>query len=287
MGQRIKNVVVLGTGVLGSQIAFQAAYCGMDVVAYDISDDALRQARGRLGALSETYAQEVPGAAGGKAAAALERVSLSSVLAEAVTDADLVIEAVPEDLQIKRDTYRELADVAPAATIFVTNSSTLLPSDLVEFTGRPGRFLALHFANQVWKFNTAEIMGTAATDPAVFATVVDFASEINMVPITLKKEKSGYVLNSLLVPFLNAAGMLVVDGYAEPEMVDKTWKIATGAPLGPFEIYDVVGLTTPYNITKTGDAESQRLAAFLKDNYISQGKLGVVSGEGFYKYADN
>jgi 3-hydroxybutyryl-CoA dehydrogenase len=287
MGQRIKNVVVLGTGVLGSQIAFQAAYCGMDVVAYDISDDALRQARGRLGALSETYAQEVPGAAGGKAAAALERVSLSSVLAEAVTDADLVIEAVPEDLQIKRDTYRELADVAPAATIFVTNSSTLLPSDLVEFTGRPGRFLALHFANQVWKFNTAEIMGTAATDPAVFATVVDFASEINMVPITLKKEKSGYVLNSLLVPFLNAAGMLVVDGYAEPEMVDKTWKIATGAPLGPFEIYDVVGLTTPYNITKTGDAESQRLAAFLKDNYIIQGKLGVVSGEGFYKYADN
>ncbi len=287
MGQRIKNVVVLGTGVLGSQIAFHAAYCGMYVVAYDISDDALRQARGRLGALSETYAQEVPGAAGGKAAAALERVSLSSVLAEAVTDADLVIEAVPEDLQIKRDTYRELADVAPAATIFVTNSSTLLPSDLVEFTGRPGRFLALHFANQVWKFNTAEIMGTAATDPAVFATVVDFASEINMVPITLKKEKSGYVLNSLLVPFLNAAGMLVVDGYAEPEMVDKTWKIATGAPLGPFEIYDVVGLTTPYNITKTGDAESQRLAAFLKDNYISQGKLGVVSGEGFYKYADN
>ncbi|MBS9533946.1 3-hydroxyacyl-CoA dehydrogenase [Mycobacterium sp. M1] len=284
MGHRIRNVTVLGTGVLGSQIAFQTAYRGFDVVSYDISDDALQQARQRFDALAETYRSEVSGAADGEAEAALGRLSLSCDLVEAVKHADLVIEAVPEDLQIKRDTYSALSEAAPAAAIFATNSSTLLPSDLADFTGRPEKFLALHFANRVWAHNTAEIMGTAATDPAVYDTVVDFASAIGMVPIPLKKEKAGYLLNSLLVPFLNAAGMLVADGYADPEMVDKTWKIATGSPLGPFQIYDVVGLTTAYNISRAGNADAQRFAAYLKENYIDKGKLGVATGEGFYKY---
>ena len=116
-----------------------------------------------------------------------------------------MIEAIPEVLKLKQETYEKLAEVAPEKTIFATNSSTLLPSDMKDFTGRPQKFLALHFANQVWKFNTAEVMGTDETDPAVFDEIVDFAAEIGMVPIPIHKEKAGYVLNSLLVPFLNAA----------------------------------------------------------------------------------
>ncbi|WP_375481324.1 3-hydroxyacyl-CoA dehydrogenase [uncultured Mycobacterium sp.] len=284
MSRSIRNVTVLGTGVLGSQIAFQTAYSGFDVVAYDLSDEILKEAKSRLDSLVATYKNEVSGAAEGKAEAALGRLTLSSDFAAAVAAADLVIEAVPEDLTIKRETYHKLAEVAPSRTIFATNSSTLLPSDLADATGRPDKFLALHFANHVWKFNIAEVMGTPRTDPAVVAAVVDFASAIGMVPIALKKEKAGYLLNSMLVPFLNAAGLLVADGYAEPEIVDKTWKIATGAPVGPFQIYDIIGLGTPYNIAKAGDADSQRLAAFLKENYIDKGKLGVATGEGFYKY---
>jgi 3-hydroxyacyl-CoA dehydrogenase len=152
-------------------------------------------------------------------------------------------------------------------------------------TGRPARFLALHFANQVWKFNTAEVMGTADTDPTVFDEVVRFASSIGMVPIPIHKEKAGYVLNSLLVPFLNAAAGLAAGGYAEPADVDKTWRIATGAPMGPFQIYDVIGLTTPYNILAHGDDRSKALAAWLKENYIDKGHLGRASGQGFYTYA--
>ncbi|MCC5582683.1 3-hydroxyacyl-CoA dehydrogenase, partial [Microtetraspora sp. AC03309] len=98
------------------------------------------------------------------------------------------------------------------------------------------------------------------------------------------KEKAGYVLNSLLVPFLNAAAELAAGGYADPSAVDDTWRIATGAPVGPFQIYDIIGLTTPYNIMANGDAEAQKLAAWLKENYIDKGKLGLASGEGFYKY---
>ncbi|ODR19192.1 3-hydroxyacyl-CoA dehydrogenase [Mycolicibacterium porcinum] len=284
MTHSIKKVTVLGTGVLGSQIAFQSAFKGFTVTAYDINDKVLEAAKDRFGKLADTYANEVPDASDGKAKDALSRLTLTSDLAAAVADADLVIEAIPEILDLKRETYQKLATLAPAETIFATNSSTLLPSDLKDSTGRPDKFLALHFANRVWQFNTAEIMGTSDTDPAVFAAVVEFAKAIGMVPIELHKEKAGYVLNSLLVPFLNAAAELAAGGYADPSAVDDTWRIATGAPVGPFQIYDIIGLTTPYNIMANGDAEAQKLAAWLKENYIDKGKLGLATGEGFYKY---
>ena len=282
----IKNVTVLGTGVLGSQIAYQGAYHGFKVTAYDISDEILEGAKQRFAKLAERYvADNMPGAADGKAQEALANLSYSSDLAEAVKDADLVIEAVPEKIEIKQATYELLGQVAPAKTIFATNSSTLLPSNIKDFTGRPEKFLAMHFANEIWKHNVAEIMGTADTDPAVFETVVGYAKASGMVPIEIHKEKAGYVLNSLLVPFLNAAAGLLVEGIADPEAIDNDWKISTGAPAGPFQIYDIVGLTTAYNIASTNPSEqSQKFAKYLKENYIDQGKLGVLTGEGFYKY---
>jgi len=284
---KITTVTVLGTGVLGSQIAYQTAYSGYRVVAYDISDEILAVAKNRFQELAGTYKREVDGAAGGKADEALSRISYSSDLAAAVQGADLVIEAVPEQFDVKRDVYRALGEVAPEGAIFATNSSTLLPSSLMEFTGRPDRFLALHFANKVWQYNTAEVMGTVKTDPAVYQAVVEFAASIGMVPIEIKKEKAGYLLNSLLVPFLSAAGELVVDGIADPEMIDKTWRIGTGAPAGPFQIYDVVGLITAYNISSAGGPKEREFAEYLQKNYIDKGKLGVSTGEGFYKYEED
>ena len=284
MSAAITKVTVLGTGVLGSQIAYQSAFKGCTVTAYDINDDVLATARKRFATLSETYAREVPDAKDGANEAALTRLTLTSDLAAAVSDADLVIEAIPEVADLKRQTFQKVGELAPAKTIIATNSSTLLPSELKDSTGRADRFLALHFANRVWQLNTAEIMGTPDTDPAVYSRVVEFAKAIGMVPIELHKEKAGYVLNSLLVPFLHAAAELAAGGYADPADVDTTWRIGTGAPLGPFQIYDIIGLNTPYNIMAHGDAESQQLAAWLKTNYIDKGKLGMESGEGFYKY---
>ena len=283
----IGKVTVLGTGVLGSQIAFQCAYRGFDVTAYDISDDILAKAHSRFGHLAEIYKREVTGADDDTVAAAQAHIRLSSDLADAVGEADLVIEAIPEVLDTKRDTYTELSRVAPEKSIFATNSSTLLPSDLKGFTGRPTKFLALHFANELWKSNIAEVMCTVDTDPAVFDRIVEFASAIGMVPISIRKEKAGYVLNSLLVPLLKAAGELAADGYANPEDVDKVWRIATGAPLGPFQIYDGIGLITPYNILSHGDERDRQLAAWLKENYIDAGKLGMATGEGFYRYTND
>jgi len=286
MPHQIKTLTVLGTGVLGSQIAYQAAFHGFAVTAYDVDGDALEKARARFARLVGIYrAANVGGAGESKAEAALENLRLTANLGDAVADADLVIEAVPELLEVKRDVYRTLADLAPAKTIFATNSSTLLPSDLKDSTGRPDRFLAIHYANNIWAQNIAEVMGTAETDPAVFDAVVDFARNSGLEPIEIRKEKAGYVLNSLLVPLLNAAAGLLLQGVASPETIDKTWRIATGAPSGPFQIYDVVGLGTAYNIAASSpEPGSQVFARYLKDNYIDQGKLGVETGEGFYTY---
>ncbi|MEH3054301.1 MAG: 3-hydroxyacyl-CoA dehydrogenase [Patulibacter minatonensis] len=283
MTRTITTVGVLGTGVLGSQIAFQSAYHGFAVTAYDIDDAAADAGRARFEQLRGTYAHALDGGDPTKADAALARITVTTDLAEAA-DVDLVIEAVPEILDVKRDTYARLGELAPEHTIFATNSSTLLPSAIKDATGRPDRFLALHFANMIWAFNTAEVMGTDETDPAVFDTVAAFSEQIGMVPILIHKEKAGYVLNSLLVPFLNSAMELAAFGYASPEDVDRTWTIGTGAPMGPFRILDVIGLTTPYNIASHGDAKAQAIAAWLKEQYIDQGKLGIATGEGFYTY---
>ncbi|WP_344318454.1 3-hydroxyacyl-CoA dehydrogenase family protein, partial [Acrocarpospora pleiomorpha] len=162
--------------------------------------------------------------------------------------------------------------------------STLLPSMIAPHTGRPDKFLALHYANEVWKNNTGEVMGTAQTGEEAYEAVVDFAERTGLVAIRVLKEQPGYVLNSLLVPFLQAASGLLVNGVADAPTIDKTWKIATGAPKGPFEIYDIVGLNTAYNISSMGDETNKKFAQLLKTEYIDKGKLGQATGEGFYKY---
>ncbi|GAA3345178.1 3-hydroxyacyl-CoA dehydrogenase [Lysinibacillus fusiformis] len=283
-----QNITVAGSGVLGSQIAYQSAFKGFQVTIYDINDEALKNAQDRITKLKPLYQQDL-GATQEEVDAAYARLTFKSDLAQAVADADLVIEAIPEVVQIKTEFYTSLGKVAPAKTIFATNSSTLLPSQFAEATGRPGKFLALHFANTIWKNNTAEIMKHPGTDMKVFDEVVAFARAIGMVPLPLYKEQPGYILNSLLVPFLDAAESLLVKEVADPETIDKTWMIGTGAPLGPFAILDIVGINTAYNIveakaTATGDENMKKLANLLKTEYIEKGKLGRATGEGFYTY---
>ncbi|MGE8001437.1 3-hydroxyacyl-CoA dehydrogenase [Lysinibacillus sp. NPDC093190] len=283
-----QNITVAGSGVLGSQIAYQSAFKGFNVTVYDINDEALKNAQDRITKLKPLYQQDL-GATQEEVDAAYARLSFKSDLSEAVANADLVIEAIPEVVKIKTEFYTNLGKVAPAKTIFATNSSTLLPSQFAEATGRPEKFLALHFANTIWKNNTAEIMKHPGTDMKVFDEVVEFARAIGMVPLPLYKEQPGYILNSLLVPFLNAAEFLLLNEVADPETIDKTWMIGTGAPLGPFAILDIVGINTCVNIVEkeaaaTGNENLKKLASLFKTEYIEKGKLGRETGEGFYKY---
>lgn len=278
------KITVFGSGVLGAQIAYQAAFHKYDVTVFDLNDGLLEQAKTKFKEIGGKFRKEL-GASQQETDNAMARFAYSTEIKEAVGNADLAIEAIPEDIEVKRKFYKELGKVAPENTVFATNSSTLLPSQFAEETGRPEKFVALHFANEIWKHNTAEVMGHPGTDPKVFKAVASFARKIGMVVIPLKKEQPGYVLNSLLVPFLNAGMNLYFNDVATPETIDKTWMVATGAPRGPFAILDVVGLNTAYNITKANpDEKAQKAAKLIQEKFIDKGKLGVSTGEGFYKY---
>ncbi|KJY50859.1 3-hydroxyacyl-CoA dehydrogenase [Bifidobacterium mellis] len=281
----IHNVTVAGGGVLGSQIAYQSAFKGKKVTIYDINDQAVAAAEERVKNLRDSYKRDI-NATDEQFDAGLNNMSFTADMAEAVKNADLVIEAVPEKPSIKHDFYQSLAKLAPEDTIFTSNSSTYVPSTFAPDTGRPDKFLNMHFANQVWLNNTAEIMGSEQTDPKVFNEIVDYAKEIGMVPIVLKKEQPGYVLNTLLIPLLNAAAHLWGHDIADPETVDKTWMIGTGAPMGPFAIFDVVGLRTAFNITKEQQGDNPDFKPFMDkiQKMMDEGKTGKDSGEGFYTY---
>lgn len=314
----IKKVVVIGGGVLGSQIAFQSAYRGFDVSVWLRSEasidrakpkferlhkiyldtleasksivgtDSKLYARGLFDDFSKTTVEEIDNLKK-KADYAYENIKYELDLKKAVEDCDLVIEALAEDPKQKIEFYKKMAPLLPEKTIIATNSSTMLPSRFADYTGRPEKYLALHFANEIWKNNTAEIMGHDRTDKKYNGILEEFAKKIGMIPLMLKKEQPGYILNSMLVPFLDSAQALYANGVADPQTIDLTWTIATGAPVGPFRILDIVGLETAYNIAlmhpgaDDPNSTQGRVVKMLKE-YIDQGKKGVNSGEGFYKY---
>ena len=314
---RFQKVTVIGGGVLGSQIAYQTAYKGFDVSVYLRSEASVGRAKPKFERLRDIYLADLEatkGRIGGpayysrgliddwqgltvekldelkqRAVDAFDGMKYVTDLAEAVKDADLVIESLSENPQEKIEFYQKMAPLLPEKTVVATNSSTMLPSTFRDYTGRPAKYLALHFANEVWKNNTGEIMGHDGTDPEAYEAVAEFAEQIGMVPLRLHKEQPGYILNSMLVPFLNAAQALFANDVADPETIDRCWTIATGAPAGPFRILDVVGLTTAYNIvimnpqSKDPNTTAGKIAAKLKA-YIDAGKTGINAGEGFYKY---
>lgn len=312
----MKNIVVAGGGVLGSQIAFQAAYCGFDVTIWLRSEGSITRTQPKLDNVKEVYIETInimdtpegktPSTwARGiadyetfkkedcleKVEKAYANIKLELDMKKAVKDADLVIESMAENTNEKIAFYQKMAPLLSDKAVIVTNSSTMLPSKFAKYTGRPEKYLALHFANSIWKNNTAEVMSQAKTDSKYFDEIMKFAEDIRMIPLPVRKEKAGYLLNSMLVPLLFSGMDLYVNGISDPESIDKAWTLGTGSPKGPFEILDVVGLTTAYNIVLSYVKLPSFLAPYnfkgmekLLKKYIDEGKLGKAAGEGFYKY---
>lgn len=281
----IKNVVVAGAGVLGSQIAFQVARFGFQVKIWNRHTD---RAERRLAGIKAPFIKDMNASEADYQKAMDNIVDISNDLQKTVADADLVIESVSESLEIKKAFYEDLDKILPDHTIVASNSSTFVPSQLVKLTDFPERFLHMHFANHIWKQNVAEIVGTDKTDPAVKDAAINFTRAIDMVPIVLKKENHGYVMNALLIPLLNAAQALWANGVADPHTIDKDWMISNGSPLGPFMILDIVGLRTAYEIVnnqyqQTKSPLAKKIADKLKE-MIDAGHTGVEAGQGFYHY---
>ena len=313
----MKNITIAGGGVLGSQIAFQTAFCGFDVKIWLRSEESIGRTKPKLDRLYNIYkttlneakkelgtgkvfprgliadSSKVTEADIDKLLKAVDKayneIKLTTSLEEACKDADLIIESMAENPEAKVAFYKSLDPHLEAKTIVATNSSSMVPSQFREYLSRPQQYLAIHFANNIWISNTAEIMGHSTTSKDSYEAVAKFASDIKMIPLRLKKEQPGYILNSMLIPFLNAGQMLLANEVADPATIDLTWRLGTGSPYGPFQILDIVGLNTALNIVSNNPLSKDpttvqgKIKAIL-EKYIAEGKTGVNSGEGFYKY---
>lgn len=284
----IKHVTVLGAGVLGAQIAYRAAHFGYQVISYDIDEASLALAQKRFETISEMYLKENH-ADSAQVIKTRSQLSLSCQLEEAVKDADIIIEAVPENLALKQEIWEKVGKLAKDSAIFATNTSTLLPSQMAQSSGAAERFLALHFANNIHRQNIVEIMGHQHTNPDIVRQTEAFGKSIGMDTIVIAKEQAGYVLNSLLVPFLDAAARLYGNEIAAPKDIDTVWKKGTGSPIGPFEAMDIIGLRTVYAVhsQKANAHKDPAVVAFvekLKSEYLDKGRMGVETKAGFYDY---
>ena len=287
----INKLTVMGSGVLGGQIAWHSAFKGKVVTVLDISEVSLEACRLAHDQYADIYLQEV-GASEEDIVATRARLRYETDTATAVASADLVIEAVPEVVAIKVAAYRNMATLLPEHTLIATNSSTLLASDFAQDTGRPDKYCALHFANLIWAMNLAEIMAHPTTSEDTLTQVAEFAIEIGMVPIPVEKEQNGYVLNTWFVALLNAAQTLVTNGVSSPEMVDRTYLIGNrGAATGPIGLIDIVGMQTAYNVlqhwgNENSDEQMLKNAEYIKTHFIDEGLMGLQSGQGYYSYPD-
>ncbi|OLU44200.1 3-hydroxyacyl-CoA dehydrogenase NAD-binding domain-containing protein [Faecalibaculum rodentium] len=278
----MNKVTVIGGGVLGSQIALVCAYHGLDTWIWLRSPASIDRAKPKLKKAFEEIMADIERADGDparlpaglqepdittkkakeKARRALESVHLELNLEKALAGADIVIESMSEDPKAKAEMYAAMAPLLTKDQILVTNSSTLLPSMFADMTGCPERYLALHFANHIWRNNLTEVMAQPKTDPEVFDEVMTFARSISMDPVAVRKERSGYLLNSMLVPFLFSAMDLLVTGTGDVKDIDKAWVKGAGAPYGPFRMLDTIGLETARNIAHNFAAIPEEMAPF-------------------------
>jgi 3-hydroxybutyryl-CoA dehydrogenase len=286
----IKKILVVGTGTMGRQIAFQCAGHGYRVTLYDTAPAALDEARQQL----RVYADDLVGEGHlcrQRADAALAGMVFTSDAEQAARDADLLSESVPEDPALKGKVFARFNQLCPARTVFTTNTSLLVPSLMAEACGRPERFLALHFHQPAWVGNMADVMPHPGTAAEVVTLVRDFARAIGQVPLVLHKESHGYVFNAMYSALTGAAVTLAANGVASVEDIDRAWMGVLKVPVGPLGTLDVVGLDTACSVTEywantLGDPQTRKNADFLKREYVDKGRLGTKSGSGFYSYPD-
>jgi len=281
---KITRVGVLGGGLMGSGIAEVCAKSGYETVVREVSDELAAKGVGRI---ESSLAKAVDR---GKLApadrdAARNRLSATTKI-EDLAACDLIIEAVVENLEAKKELFRELDRLCRETTIFCSNTSSLTITELSATTRRADRFAGLHFFNPVPVMKLVEVVRTIATSEETIATVVDFAKSLGKDPI-LARDNSGFIVNRLLVPYLLDAVRALEEGVGTKEDIDKGMELGCGHPMGPLKLLDFVGLDTTYAIAEIMFAEyrEKRFAPPpLLKRMVLAGRYGRKSGRGFYEY---
>lgn len=285
--EQIEKVAVLGAGAMGHGIAQVAAVSGFNVVVRDIAQDFLDKAQQRIerrlrrlverGRMAEDAAQ-----------AALGRISTTLDLSEAVEDADLIIEAIPESLDLKRRVWREVSEKAREEAVLATNTSSLSITLVAEAVARPERFVGMHFFNPPALMRLVEVIPGARTSPETVDLVKAVAERMGKTPVAVRRDAPGFIVNRVLITYLNEAAKLLETGVWTKEQIDSAMQHRAKMPLGPFMLADLIGLDIVHDILKVfeeslgpGYRPAEPIERRFKEN-----RLGRKTREGFYSYEE-
>jgi len=285
--EEIETVCFVGAGTMGCSNALVAAVSGYKVELYDISEETLKQVPQRF----KEFGSFLVGAGyctTSALMAAFGRISVGSDLEKATANADLVSESVFEDLDAKREIHQKLDELCPEKTILTTNTSNLLVSDIEDVVERGDRFAALH---SYLASRLIDVVGGPRTTPGIIDVLCRYAESLSLVPVVLKKEHRGYVMNALLEPVFMTANMIAAGGFASTEEIDRSYMAHLEAPMGPFGIMDMIGLDFLFGqLVKRSensphDDMADRIVTYFKP-LIEEGRLGMKTGNGFYSYPE-
>jgi 3-hydroxybutyryl-CoA dehydrogenase len=282
----LRRVCVYGAGTLGWQIALQCAYHGHDVNLFDISDKALENASQRIATELDQWVVAGEATTEDKLGT-LEKINRVSDAREAVRGVDIVIEAVPEKLEIKRSVFKELDAISDSQTILATNSSSIRVSKIEDATTRPDRVLNTHFYSLPWRSRVVELMRGTLTSDHTMSLVERFMRSAGMLPLIVRKESTGFIHNRVWRAVKREVLHLVDEGVASYEDVDRAWMSIYDTEIGPFGMMDRVGLDVVRDIEMVYYSESgadRDAPPKLLLDKIEGGELGVKTGKGFYTY---
>ncbi|MFD0889425.1 3-hydroxyacyl-CoA dehydrogenase family protein, partial [Streptosporangium algeriense] len=282
MTRSFEKVGVVGLGTMGAGIAEVFARAGLRVVGVEADPEALGRGRGNLegstgralakGRLSEAERAEILG-----------RITLTTSL-EDLADADLVIEAIPEIMDFKRALFTDLDRICKPSAVLATNTSSLSVTEIAATTGRPGRVVGMHFFNPAPVMRLVEVVHTVVTEDGLADEIAALARRLGKTPVSVG-DRAGFVVNRLLLTYLNHAAVLLENGLATRDGIDTAMKLGVGVPMGPFALLDLIGLDTSYEVMCVLFQETRdrrHAPAPILRELVTAGLLGRKTGAGFY-----
>ena len=281
----IKNVSVIGAGTMGNGIAHVFAQSGFTVSLVDVNPSQLQRAMDTIhknldrqlakGSITEDQKRST-----------LANISITSVISEGVKDANLVVEAATENVELKLSIFEQIDTHAPAGCILASNTSSISITKIAAVTKRPGMVIGMHFMNPVPVMKLVEIINGYATKKEVTATIVELSKQLGKIPCTVN-DYPGFIANRILMPMINEAVYSLYEGVAGVEEIDTVMKLGMAHPMGPLQLADFIGLDVCLSILHVlhdGFGNPKYAPCPLLVNMVQAGRLGAKSGEGFYVY---